>query len=307
MYNAEFKNRYISEAEIKNTNINRYLTTQFRKSETVETANGKDLYDFTVSEAVDYYKTLCLTSLETLMVLNNQFALYTRYALSNNVVKDSQNHFEEIDNDVLITCVNRGLAGKKIFTREELQERVIRYTQNACETYLIYAFFEGICGEHFADIANLTKENFKGGKAYLPSGKVLEVSAELLEAMEASADEYVYYGYTKRGMKEFKYKDGDPKIIKEMYNTYRSSKDRDRSRVYNRIYKMASVYDLPGLSAKTLMESGRIDMINGYMKDEDISAKQAIIDHREELEYRYGKISSIPRYILKYNEYFYKK
>lgn len=307
MYNETFKKRYLDENEYRNSNIRNYMETQFGKVEHFEESLGKDAYDFTTKEIITYYKLRCSTSLETLMVLNNQFAAYTQFALANNLVADAQNHYEEIDNEALYECINRELFEKNIYTREQIN-RVADQTANACEAYILYAFFEGICGEQFSDIANLTKENFVGNRVHLPSGKVLTVSDELLEKMRIAADEYMCTTYCADGSLGIdKYKADDPKIIKEKRNVYTTGAHADRIRVYNRLAKISDVYGLPGITSKSLMESGRIDMIKKLMKEDGTDDLRTIIkNHREEIEYRYGRFTSIPRYILKYGEYYNK-
>lgn len=305
MYNQEFKERYLDDNEYRSVNMRKYMMVQFEKTQSYEEMLGKDLYDFSVREILDYYTLLFSPSLETIMVLNNQLVSYARYALNNHLIKDCQNHFEEIDNDAIIKCINKGLFNLNIFTREQILT-LAGNMQNPCEGFVLLAFFEGICGVQFSDIANLTMDNFRDGKVYLPSGKVFEVSDELIRMAEESANEMTYYSYCMDGtIKEKLYKEGDKKIIKEMANTYATGAMRDRVRVYNRLAKISDVYGLPGVTSKALMESGRIEMIRGFMlQDQEYDIAEVYKKHKDEIVYRYGKIPSIPRYEIKYGEFY---
>lgn len=306
MYNEEYKKRYLEDVKGKNANIVNYMTVQFNKIEPTEIELGKDLYDFSVTELTDYYKSLYTASLETLMVMNNQFSNYISYSLQNNLVGDCLNHCTEIDDIILYKCINIGLAQKKIYSRGELL-RIADNFVNPYEKYIVLALFEGICGENMSDIANLTEDNFRNGKVYLPSGKIFEVSKELIDAMKLAANEFTYWAHKKdESYAEYSFKDGDPKIIKEMYNSSNGgSPAHDRRRVYDRLMKIAKANQLSGLSAKGLLESGRIEMIKSYMKEDgDKDVRSVISRHKEDIEYRYGKITSVPRYIIKYGQFF---
>lgn len=305
MYNSNFKEAYISERASRNVNIDTYLRNWFEKTESLEEEYEKDLYDWTTRQILSFYKELYTPSLETIRVLNAQFERYVDFALANNVVVDCQNHFAEINNDALATCVNWGLADKKIFTRKQLLKIAENGTSNPCEEYLLLAIFEGICGKHFTDIANLTADNFHDGEVFLPSGKHFPVSKELLIAMNKSVNEYTYYAYTKNGdLDERQYKAGDPKVIKEMFNTYATGEYADQKRVYNRLVRIAAANNLPGLTSKALLESGRIDLISRLMTENNTDDVTEIIKvHRKQIEYKYGEITSIARYLEKFSQY----
>ena len=309
MYNGDFKEAYIKERATRNINIDTYLRNWFGRTQEREEEYKKDLYDWTTRQILSFYKELYSPSLETIRVLNVQLQRYADFALNNNMVKDCQNHFSEIDNNVLRTCVNWGLADKKIFTREQILHIGKSGMNNPCEPYILLAIFEGICGKHFTDIANLTADNFVNGEVFLPSGKHFPVSRELLEAMDKSVNEYTYYAYTRNGdVLEKKYKLGDPKVIKEMFNTYSSGEYADQKRVYNRIVRMAEANNLPGLTSKALLESGRIDLISFFMKEDGSDdIKETIKAHRDQIEYKYGEITSIARYMEKFSQYFRKE
>lgn len=304
IYNREFKEEYLKNESDRNLHLEAFLGNIFRISKNYEEMLGKDLYNFTAKEIIEFYKLMNSTSIETLMTLNSQLYIYTQYALVSGLVTDGLNHYQEIDNEILNSCVNRILFNNKIFTREQL-DMVTQNMINPCEKYICFALFEGISGDNWlSDLANLTVENYKGNKVYLPSGKILTVSDKLINLMYESASEQRYWAYSKDGTtKEKKFKEGDNKIIKEMYNSINRTPVRDYRRVQARIAMISKIYGLPGLNSKALLNSGRIDMINDLILKEKIGAREVILKHQKDIEYRYGTITSTTRFILKYKDF----
>jgi hypothetical protein len=300
MYNEELKKKYIEMESFRNTNLTYFMTKNFERSAEYEEYLGKDICCFTVKEILEYYKRLYSSSIETLLITNSQFGLYTRFARKQGAVADGQNHFDEIDNELLATCVDKTLFEKRVYTREQLAD-ITKVMINPCEVFIVYALFEGITGKMLTDTANVTKDSFVGNVVHLSKGRELTVSDELLKAMEESAEEKVYYSICSG--KEIKLKEGDDKIVKEMNNTVTKNELMDYRRVQNRLLMASKGYGLPQLSARMLTASGEIDMIRKFMKQDSCDADTAIRSHRKEIEYRYGRISSIPRFILKYKEF----
>lgn len=305
MYNTEFKKRYLDENDYRSQKLVGYMGTQFEKVEYYERMLNKDLYDFTTKEIIEYYKMRCSTSVETLMVLNNQFQLYTQFAIENLVVADGQNHYEELNNEILNQCVNTVMLDRTVFTREQVVN-VANNALNPCEAYIVLAVFEGISGDNsMSDLVNLTKENYKGNEVYLPSGKVLSVSDELIKQMYKSADLYFYTTYRKNGdICEIPFKEDDDRIIKAMNNSYSENPSSAYRRVATRLKALAMANGCPEMTTRALIKSGRIDMIKRIMKKENLSAEQVLRDYAKEIEYRYNtNIMAVPRFLLKYKKY----
>ena len=88
-----------------------------------------------------------------------------------------------------------------------------------------------------------------------------------------------------------------------MYNSINRTPVRDYRRVQARIAMISKIYGLPGLNSKALLNSGRIDMINDLILKEKIGAREVILKHQKDIEYRYGTITSTTRFILKYKDF----
>lgn len=297
MYNEEYKMNYIKETEFRNNFANININLLFRKIAPYEEKIGSDLYDFSVVEIIDYYKSLCTPSLESLMIMNNQYKLYTAYSLMKGMVKDNQNHFDEIDNVILNSCVNYGLISSKIVTRKELLDIIEGgYVENVSDKFLALAIFEGICGKGCCELINLTMDDFDGNLVHLSTGRTLEVSDKLVSLAKESAITFDYYD-TNYDRNNKSYMIGDRRIIKRMANSVTDDPVRLQRAIGRRLDRLIDKTMSQAFEVKALIDSGRIEMTKDIMKDGK-SLRDALND--EKVVKRYGKLSSIPRFVLKY-------
>lgn len=299
-YNLPLKQEYVDEMSYRNTHLGIFLNCQFAKSESYEEKLGKDLCAFTVAEIIEYYKTLCLTSYETLAVLNSQFKIYTNWCMNRGMVPDNQNHYYEIINETIISCINTGLAYERIVTRNELL-KILEGAYNSSDVFLALALFEGICGKEMCEFNALNMKAFsKDLTVKLNTGRILKISGKLYDTAEESANEYTYYTMSIRGgIREFKFREYDDSILKCMYN---ATMDGDvRQRLYNKLMRMKKNLGAECLTTASLTESGRIEMIRNLSKKESISFKEALIKHKE-VEDIYGKVYSYSTFMLKYGD-----
>lgn len=301
MYNAELKEQYLTESEYRNLTLRYSMTSRFNKIEKTEERLGKDLSNFTVNEIIDYYKSLCFTSFETINMLNSQFKIYTNYCLNRHLVVDNQNHYCEINNDIILSCVNIGLINEKIVTRKDLLH-IMSQLYNPSEKFLVLALFEGICGKNMCELLDLKYEDFHDGKVYLCTGRELEVSDELVNLAKLSSETYEYVAYNNSGKeKEYSFDKSDPNILKKLYNCSSEDDIRKRQRLYNKIIRMRSYLGANCISNLALNESGRIHKVIELCAQENIPFKECLMKHKE-LDYIYGRVYSYSTYMLKYGE-----
>ena len=153
MYNENIKNRYIENKESEVIVPKGYLQNCFKKSEPFEEELGKDISNFTAYEINNFFKTLNISSYESLLVLCNSFQQYTQWCLQQNLVKDSQNHFLEFDKDDLIACLNKIAMQNKIIPKETIYgwcNELVNYG----DSFAIIALFEGLKGKNYCEIVN---------------------------------------------------------------------------------------------------------------------------------------------------------
>lgn len=298
MYNEEFKTNYIKESEFRNVNAATNINLLFRRIAPYEEMIGRDLCNFSVSEIIDYYKSLCTSSLESLMIMNNQYKLYTAYALMNGLVEDSQNHYDEIDNVILNSCVNKGLLNAKIIMREDLISVLeSQYVENVSDKFLALAIFEGICGTRCEELTNLTMDNINGNEISLCTGRKLIISDKLVEWAKESSETYEYYNDDlERNNKS--YLETDVRIIKRMSNSTSDSEIRLQRSIGRRLDRLIDKTNCHAFEPRALLDSGRIYNAKLLMRDKKMSLRQALND--KDIVNRYGSVSSIPRFVLKY-------
>lgn len=304
MYNEELKKTYIKKNEYINLNLETVMTKLFDELEPIEIELNKDASNFTIFEILSFYKSLCTASLERLLVMNSQMSKYTSYCLGNSLVKDNQNHYEEIDNEILLQCVNLAKAKDQIISREELLNEIYQLP-NPSDQFLILGLFEGISGQKNSDFFDLNMKNFSGNKVILPTRELI-VSDKLVSLAEESASEYTYYAYKANGdFRELNYLSTDANIIKQMYNAKEDTEAVKRQRIYNKLTRTKKYLGRECYTRSALLESGRIEMIKNLMTGNNVeNLDETIRKHQDDIAHRYGRIYSIPRYILKYKEYF---
>ena len=76
-----------------------------------KTKYNKDCSEFTVAEIINFYKSLCSTSFYTMKNTNGFLKAYTSYCIKNNLVKDGQNHYTEISDELLKDLGNKKRLG----------------------------------------------------------------------------------------------------------------------------------------------------------------------------------------------------
>jgi len=308
MYNQSIKERYINEKESTTFTPEGYLPRLFNKTEEFESRYGKDVSSFTVYEIIDFYKTMNVSSLESLNVINSHLTLYVDWCLKQNMVDDCQNHFTELNNDMLFKCINKAAINKSIITKDTLYNW-FTIIPNASDAFIMIALFEGIKGKEFCEIANLKYEDFdlERKTVMLCTGRELTVSDKLIKIAKESFDSTDYYpvgGTTERKMPLL----NEPYIVKNYPNCQVDISDFHKGR---RIYrKLLRNFEFLGVAEwmkpNSLTESGKIDYINRRSEELSISGKDFIYsDYAKEIEDRYGYDMKRLRvsYIRKFGEH----
>ena len=248
------------------------------------------------------------TSYSTLKVLNTMLSNYTEWCLRHNLVADSQNHFDELSTKTIMSCVNTALAKTGIFTRKQLLANIEGFF-NVSDKFLVLGLFEGLMGTGMSDFWNVTSEDIDGNKLNLKgSGRVLEVSNELIKFARESIDEYDYHpiiSIEKDSVpKDKSFALDDIRVIKAMWNTSTENDMILRRRMMNRLARLTRSDEQP-YRRGLLMESGRIDAIKSYMqKDDTRDIRTTYKKHKDELEYRYNIIYDLGAWIMQYSSYF---
>ena len=232
MYNAEYKERFISDREAEAILSKGYLECQFEKVSSMEERLEKDVSNFTFYEIIEYYKLINTHSMNVLQVLNSQFSLYTQWCLQNNLVNDGQNHFLEMRLEDYDKCVNKVLFNLKVVDKNTVLNWVGQL-QNPRDQFILLGLFEGIKGKDFCELANLKPEDVNGNIVKLCTGRTIEISNKLKHIIEECVEEAVYYSATGDRKKTMPLIDRGY-IIKDYPNTKDDVSEFQRGRqIYN--------------------------------------------------------------------------
>lgn len=304
MFNQELKERYIQEKSETVTLPSNYLECQFNKVEKTEIELGKDVCEFTAYEIIEYYKTLNISSLESLAVMNSHFSMYTQWCLQSNIVRDNQNHFLEIDLEQIKKCINKIVFKKKIVSREQIVNWCDQLP-NPKDQLVLLGLFEGMKGKDFSDFVNLRPQDIHGNRLKLFDGRELVVSNKLLKYIKESIKETIYYSSSGGQTKVMPLVDKGY-VIKSYPNTKEGTSNFAKGRIiYNGISRSLNyVGVLDYMSANSIFESGKIDMIKHRSAELGISAKDYIYsDYIREVEEKYNCKIVKSVFWIKYEDY----
>lgn len=302
-YNHAQKERYFEEREKTYRKIRQICKVFFNISRPFEEKLGKDCSNFTSTEILNMYASCLTHSWEQLLNFNSQLKIYTSWCVMESLVADNQNHYEEIDKNDMYNCLNLGLKENMYISREEL-ERIIKTNQilNVSDEFLSLALFEGLGGLEYKDLKELSPDQFKNGKVYL-SDRELTVSDMLIEKAKESADTYdkvMPDKIIKNG-----YSVNDPYVIKDSCNVSDIDSPRRHIQKIQRRLKKLEMQHGKVFSYVGLRDSGRIDFIRRFMKEDNSTDIRSTYDkHKDTIEYRYGKLQRIHRWIEEHEQFF---
>lgn len=300
VYDQELKERFLDSIDLDKY-PERWWERLFEKTRLFEKKYGKNLYAFTTSEILEFYKFLEVNSIESLMVYNTNLIRFGDWALSNNLIFDGQNHFAEIDLKVLNNCIAKGSLYMSILTYDQLVEACNRLN-NVQDRYIMYCLFEGIKGKDFTDISQLKLSDIdiKNKTATLPSGRTIQVP-ESFVYMCIEADKEVDYIRTDGVVVALQPSDT---IYKEKHNS--RSMDVGRN-IYSAICRNIDLAGLgKSISGNSIFQSGMIHYFNKEAKRLGITVKQLLDDPiaRESIVNKFGfNINNKSRFLLKYEDF----
>lgn len=304
MYNEEIKTRYINERENNVVLPLHALQLDFKKTEPFEEAAEKDVYDFTTHEIIGMYKTWNIKNIDTLYVINSRLKQYVQWALVQNLVFDNQNHFLEIDREMIMKCVNQIAQDLRIITRPQIIAWCARLP-NACDKWSLLGTFEGLEGKWFEDLWNTSLEDIDRDKRLIRlNNRIIPISLDLIEYAEESNRTLEYHPMTDgRGRVVNLIENG--KIIKDKPNAKNSDAFHKGRSAYVAIKKVCIYLGIDKwTNAKTLHESGMVNFIRNRCQELQISAYDYLwSDYIEEVNGQYDRKVIRSSFYTKYKNY----
>lgn len=311
MYNKERKEEYIEYHKAKFLDESKkdsgLAQRIFIQISDYEEMLDKDCCNFTVSEIITYYKSLYSKSLEYLLNVNSQLRKYTAWFQEKSLLSDNQNHYEEIDADILLKCVNTELNKIRMVTRKELLKK-IEVIRNPCDQFVILGLFEGIGGPNFTEFFDIGENNFKDDSIVLNTGRVIPISQKLIDIGKESIKTYEYEiitEHTESKVQYRKFNENDKTVIKTPNRKTGIGDDSDpqlqHQRIYSKVMRMKKIHGEQAFTPNTLITSGLIEKIREVMKNKNLSIQKALKD--EDVTKIYNKTINANLFALKYGNY----
>lgn len=280
--------------------MNKIIGQYFEKVRPYEEKLGKDLAEFSTKEIMDFYKLIQSSSAAFLNNINCQFRLYTSWCQEQNLLFDNQNHYNELDYKLLMSCINLGLLKDKIITREKLLSLLPTFEENPVDQFIPLAIFEGICGDRCINLLSLREVDIQKGKYNLGNGFEIIMSPELITYGKRAAEEYVYYSSASAGRrKAFVLDKNDDHIIKKVITHGGQDDEVHYHTIQKKLRKMQDVLGISGFTVKALKESGRFHLVTKTMEENQCDVINAIYVNKN-IEGIYGEIQSYKAYAYKY-------
>lgn len=276
MYNQELKERYRKEKESYTTVSTYYFSSLFKRTEPFEESLNKDISNFTTYEIINMYKTLAIMSLDTIATMNSNLSMYTQWCIQENLVNDYQNHFLEIDRDMMVSFVNKLAMDKKIVSRKQIIEWC-QQLPNPSDSFCLLGLFEGIRGGGYLELALAKIEDFHDNTFIAYNGREIKVSSTLIEYAEQSNETLDYQSISKSMVKEVTLSENG-RIIKDYPNVRRSEslpvlRRRTQSRLA-RIFNYIGILEY--MNGNDIRMSGIVEMSNNRSKELRVSGKEYI-------------------------------
>lgn len=188
MFNDIQKQRFINidESIVKST-----LIGLFGKAEMLEIMYGKDLYNFTEEQGIEFLKCLRSASIESLGVQLSMIIRYVDWALSENLVIDGINHFREITKEQRDACISLK-AANKYYTFAEIKEFCNILKDNPVNQYVVLAPWYGIGAKEreemeYVGLKNLHEDILTIGE------RNLHIDKYFIDIFTTSCNTYVYH------------------------------------------------------------------------------------------------------------------
>lgn len=274
VYDQETKERFLSSIDL-NKYPPRWWERVFEKSYILEALYHKDLYAFTAPEIIEFYKFLDVGTINPLIVYNTNILKYAQWALNEHLIFDGQNHYDELDVDMLSLCLNNRKVTQSILSYDEFI-RMIYKVSNEQDKYLFFCLFEGIKGKDYDEIINLKMSDINEQEltAHLCSGRDIKVSQEFINVCRDADRQTEYASLT--GNKTIKLIPSIT-IFKEKA---RSNGQHLAHTVYRNVIRNLKLMDMHYgiVTAKSIRDSGFIYHLNMRAKEKGITAEELLYD-----------------------------
>lgn len=300
MFNQERKQQFLkqkSDGAILSNN----LRDLFEKTQAKEEQLGRDVAEWTSGEIIDFFKWYGTKSIQSLIMLHNGLTSYADWCLLAGLVKDNQNHFREVNSEMLCKCINTQELDKLIITRKELLD-TIKQLPNKSDQFIFLALFEGIPSKDRV-LVSIKVSDLNGNELTLCNGEKRIITDDLVKLMKQANEEDTYQSLGKREM-IYKYAPRDTVIKPPISRKGIQTKETVGVTVRVRsCLKWLGKWE--NLTMKLIRESGRIDYIKRFAERENVKPEDIVINnkYRIQVEKIYGDMQNRITYLNTFGKY----
>jgi integrase len=276
-YNEHIKNRYLDEMENEGSRATiKYI---FIASKRAEEIKGMDLYNFSKEDIEHVMDNMSMTSYHTARANANYISNYITWCIKNGYRENNLNPLDTIDRKWSSKFVDRTI--KIHYSLEEftdlLEDQMMMNGQDQAFLYLIW---EGIVGEKFSELQQLTFSNidWDNNRVYVTErNRYVSVSAECIKYLQKAYNQNTYYQYN-LGTSEFNEKE----LLQSNYifKNIKSPRGQENELVkinvfYKRLQNLKEIFNLSYLTPNSMKQSGMINMAADlYKRDGEIETEQ---------------------------------
>lgn len=305
MYNEKRKKEFF-EYKTKHTSYDYcYVSKSFERTEKFENELGRDVCNFSITEIQDMYKRLNFAYQNSILKFNSLMVSYTDWCFMNGYVNDSQNHFRELDYNMLSEYVNKYVVTSKVVDRDDVEEWC-NNVPNYIDKFLLLGIFEGISGENFIEITELKDcdIDIANHRMKIYERGWLEFSEELCLYALQSSQAFTYESIRSDAFKSVPLED-TPNVFKSRKTSkIQNSQFRKGRRVYTRlrmVFKYLGIDDF--FMATDLKNSGMIYYVNKKASETGVSGKDYLFTNMDEINKRFNRSLRAKNFYDQYGDF----
>ena len=305
MYNEERKIAFLKYLDGKHSDD--YLicmNSLFNKTEKFEAMFGKDLCDFNHNDISTMYSMFHYSSPLIYNTFNCNAKVYVTWCDEHMYIKDFINHFSEFGLADYEKFIDVRLEAKRYLEKDEFYD-LVETLPNVRDKFLLMSLFEFGKSKNYVEITNLRLEDIdiKKQKAKLCTGRVVNVTRKFIEIAIETNQELTYYflvSGVERQLEDSGY------LFKTIKGNNREIINSNAIKFISRVIKnnLDAVGGYERISPASIALSGQFDMIARRSSELNISKKDYIFNHFDELRNQYIMTPNVPRtFYQKYEAY----
>ena len=273
VYDQPTKERFLNNIDLLSYPP-RWFERIFEKSAQLEKYNGKDLHSFTVNEILEFYKYLEPKSLSVLIVANANLTKYGQWAYGEHLITDGQNHFDEINTELLSECLSKLKLKNSLLLGDDFKH-LINDMPNSQDKFVFYCLYEGIKGKNYEEIVKLRMEDldFTDNTVHLPT-RTMKVSRRFLHICAEADKEEKIEGITGKPI-EIRLK---PSIYGGIFKEKNNSSGANLPKtVFSSISRNVRRFcNNPYITSKSIRDSGLITALNERAESNNMSVEELL-------------------------------